>query len=113
MLVLVSGCNFGTYHDKFIYLLSFEDSCCCYGSYDDYYRDFFLKKMYDTLKTKVSDDSRFRDIMDYLDRNRSKLIQWFEKVDNEFLAAFDELEKRFNIFIRALYRLEEVDVFSK
>jgi len=108
MVFLVSSSTFGTYKDGFIYLLSAEDSTCYYASYDDYYKDFFLKKMYNMLASKVSDDSRFRDIMGYLDKNRSRLIQWFKLVDNEFLSAFDELGRRFDVFVKTLYRLEEV-----
>jgi hypothetical protein len=106
MVFLVSSSVFGTYKDGFIYLLASENFSCRYGSYDDYYRDFFLKNMRNFLVSKVSDDSRFRDIMGYLDKNRSKLIQWFKLVDDEFLNAFDELNRRLDIFVKTLYRIE-------
>ena len=112
MVFLISSSAFGTYKDRFIYLLTGEDSLCRYDSHDDYYRDFFLKHMYNILKDKVLDDFRFRDIMDYLDTNRSKLIQWFKLVDDEFWNAFEELDRRFDIFIRALYRLDEFEIGS-
>jgi hypothetical protein len=106
MLFLVSSSAFGTYQDSFIYLLAGEDYSCCYESYDDYYRDFFLEKMKGILGSKVSDESRVREIMSYLESNRSKIIQWFKLVDDEFLNAFDELDRRFDMFVKTLYRVE-------
>jgi hypothetical protein len=108
MLFLASSSYFNTYKDSFIYLLAGEDSSCCYGSYDDYYTDFFLEKMSRAVRSKVSDESRAKEIMVYLESNRSKLIQWFKLVDDEFLNALDELDRRFDIFVKALYRVEEV-----
>jgi hypothetical protein len=106
MLFLVSSSVFRTYKDSFIYLLAGEDSSCCYGSYDDYYSNFFLEKISKAVRDKASDKSRVKEIMSYLESNRSKLIQWFKLVDNEFLNAFDELDRRFDIFVKTLYRVE-------
>jgi len=107
LLYLVSSSSFGTYEDGFVYLLVNDDRSC-YSSYDEYYKDFFLVKMSRILEDKVSDASRISDIMRYLERNRSKLIRWFELVDNEFWNAFEELNRRFDIFVKTFYRLEEV-----
>jgi len=107
LLHLVSSSSFGTYEDYFLYLLVNDDRSC-YSSYDEYYRDFFLVKMSGILEDKVSGASRVSDIMRYLERNRSKLIRWFELVDNEFWNAFEELNRRFDIFVKTFYRLEEV-----
>ena len=107
LLYLVSSSSFGTYEDHFLYLLVNDDRSC-YSSYDEYYRDFFLVKMSRILEDKVSDASKVSDIMSYLERNRSKLIRWFELVDNEFWNAFEELNRRFDIFVKSFYRLEGV-----
>ena len=106
ILYLVSSSAFGTYKDYFLYLLVNDDRSC-YSSYDEYYSDFFLNKMSRILESKVSDDSKVSDIMGYLERNRSKLIRWFELIDNEFWSAFEELDRRFDIFVKTFYRLEE------
>jgi len=106
-LYLVSSSSFGTYENYFLYLLVNDDRSC-YSSYDEYYRDFFLVEMSRILEDKVSDASKVSDIMGYLERNRSKLIRWFELVDNEFWNAFEELNRRFDIFVKTFYRLEEV-----
>jgi len=111
ILYLVSSSAFGTYKDYFLYLLVNDDRSC-YSSYDEYYSDFFLNRMSRILESKVSDDSKVSDIMGYLERNRSKLIRWFELVDNEFWSAFEELDRRFDIFIKVFYRLEEVSEAS-
>ena len=126
ILYLVSGSAFGTYKDYFLYLLVNDDRSR-YSSYDEYYSDFFLGKMSRIVKDIVSkeleskdivsylkdvgsdeSESKIRDIMNYLERNRSKLIKWFELVDNEFWNAFEELNRRFDIFVKTFYRLEEV-----
>jgi hypothetical protein len=107
LLYLTSSSYFGTYQDYFLYLLVNDDRSC-YSSYDEYYRDFFLFKMSRILEDKVSDASRVSDIMGYFGRNRSKLIRWFELVDNEFWNAFEELNRRFDIFVKSFYRLEGV-----
>jgi len=124
LLYLVGSSSFGTYEDYFLYLLVNDDRSC-YSSYDEYYRDFFLDKMSSIVKDVVlkkleskditsylkdigsdESESKIRDIMNYLEKNRSKLIRWFELVDNEFWNAFEELNRRFDIFVRTLYRIE-------
>jgi hypothetical protein len=126
ILYLVSSSSFGTYKDGFLYLLVNDDRSC-YSSYDEYYSDFFLGKMSDIVRDVVSkrfeakdiisqlkdigldeSESKIRHIMSYLETNRSKIIRWFELVDNEFWNAFEELGRRFDIFVKSFYRLEEV-----
>ena len=126
LLYLVGSSSFGTYKDYFLYLLVNGD-LSCYSSYDEYYKDFFLDKMSSIVRDVVSkkleskdiisylkdvgsdeSESKIRGIMNYLERNRSKLIKWFELVDNEFWNAFEELNRRFDIFVKTFYRLEEV-----
>jgi hypothetical protein len=106
ILYLVSSSYFGTYEDYFLYLLVNDDRSC-YSSYDEYYQDFFLVKISEILENKISDASKVSDTMGYLERNRSKFIRWFELVDNEFWNAFEELKRRFDIFVKTFYRLEE------
>lgn len=101
---LLSSSFFGTYKDRFLYLLADNDNSI-YGSYDDYYSHFFLVKMSTILESRISDNSRVKDIMSYLERDRSRLIQWFQLVDNNFMNAFEELDRRFDIFVSALYRV--------
>ena len=105
-LSLLWSPSIGTYKDSFLYLLASGDGSCCYSSYDEYYSNFFLCEMSSIVEDVVSDDSQSRDIMGYLERNRSKIIRWFEKIDKEFLNAFGELDRRLDILVRSLYRIE-------
>ncbi len=105
-LSMVCVSPFGAGKDRFIYLLAGGDFSC-YGSYDEYFSGFFLDKVRDILESIVPDEFALRDNMDYLERNRAKFVRWFELLDEEFLSAFDELDRRFDIFVRTLYRLED------
>jgi hypothetical protein len=102
-LSLICSPYFGTYQDSFVYLLAGD--ACCFGSYDNYYEHFFLRNLSTILKEVVSDESKVRGILSYLEDNRSKIIRWFELVDENFLSAFEELEKRFDVFLKTLFRV--------
>jgi hypothetical protein len=102
---LTTASLLGTFKSQFVYLLV-KDEDSRYSSYEYYCVDFFLDRMFDMVHSRVSDETKLARIMDYLVGNSSKLMQWFELVDNEFLKAFEELDRRFDVFVRALYRLE-------